>query len=267
VTGLTECFSEIAFIEPFDLGTIGFVCFDTQSAPQCPATFIDCDGGTPADLTLHSNHYVGDCGLSDDPNETDPNNLVGPAECRDLCDIYCAGLPGNYQTHVGECEGYCTYGSNKDLPCTFDSDCPDGGCAGGNPVVHRTSCQCQCIEVDQADPNTPSPPGTLVTQTMIQLIIYQEEPCGIGTINQIGTPRCGWNTTETANSIILNANRFGGSFSAGLLLGSPTDCNEMAYGRRTTIQLVGHRNYIDTNRGDQESATTARTIPRPLVSP
>jgi hypothetical protein len=153
----------------------------------------------------------------------------------------------------------------------LDSDCPDGGCAGGEPVAHETNCHCQCVELAESDPNNPSPPGTLITQTLVQLIVFNNaaENCSYppSEITQIATPRCGWNTTQTANAVVIDADRTGSSFSGPELVGSPTNCNEMAYGRRTNIRLVGHRNYLDTNGGDQESGTTARTIPRPLVRP
>jgi hypothetical protein len=148
-TGIADCSSGLDFVEGFDLSIVGYVCFGTQG-PPCPATFIDCDGGTPASVKTHLNHYVGDCGLADighDPNDQDPNNYVGHPECVALCESYCAGLPGDYQMHWPDCEGYCAYGPREFLPCQFDVECPGGNCVGSEPVVHTNACNCTCLEI------------------------------------------------------------------------------------------------------------------------
>jgi hypothetical protein len=99
---------------------------------------------------------------------------------------------------------------------------------------------------------------------LAQLIIYETGAgaCA-GTVTQVVTPTCEHLTTETADSIIMNANRFGGSFSGPQLVGSPMSCNDMAYGRADAL-VVGHRLYLDAGFGDMEAAQLGQMNPRPL---
>ena len=265
-TGVADCFSFIESIEPFDIAGIGFICFVTD--PNCPAGFVDCDGGRPADLVRVANHEIGLCGLgtndpnfpADDPN--DPNTPgIGNAECEWLCDTYCADLDGDYENIIADCEGYCTGGPKEGYPCKNDfPDCPDSGCGGGEPVAHPNKCQCHCQEVA----GNPSRPGTLLTRTNVALIIEVDEPCDSLDIKQIGNPECGFNSSERSNSHILNANLLDPNaiISVPKERSSPTNCNKMAAGESTKVRLVGHRTFIDTTLGDQESAVIAPLLSR-----
>jgi hypothetical protein len=264
-SGVAECFSWIENIEGFMINGIGYICFVTD--PNCPAGFIDCDGGRPADLWRLADHEIGLCGLgtndpnfpADDPN--DPNTPgIGNAECDWLCDAYCADLDGDFENHIADCEGYCSGGPREDHLCTNDSDCPDSGCAGGEPVVHRNKCHCHCTEVA----GNASRPGALMTRTNVALIVEVDGPCDGLDITQIGNPECGFNSSERSNSQILNANLMdpNATISVPEEFGSPTNCNKMAAGDSTNFRLVGHRTFIDTGLGDQETAVIAPLLSR-----
>ena len=100
------------------------------------------------------------------------------------------------------CEGFCEEGPNADGPCEFDTDCPDGSCVGGEPVVHLQVCQCQCV----GGGGTPSPPGGFLMRIGARLEVEQMPPCGDGDAFIILPPICIPLTTEQTTGVLLRAN-------------------------------------------------------------
>ncbi|MFQ5515415.1 MAG: hypothetical protein ACE5FG_13405 [Myxococcota bacterium] len=258
-TGVAECSSELTGVEAVELPVIGFVCFEPTSG--CPKGFIDCDGGTPANPDLVATHTAGEgvfCGFGDDPNDL-VHPGTGNAECESQCRSFCTALPGQHELFVSGCEGYCEDGPNKDRRCTLDLECPGSNCTGEDPVEHRRTCQCQCLEIG----GTPARSGGLLTFVGVRIVVEQDAPCdGLDVTSIVGT-RCGTSTTETASARIVNANLRLESVEPPPLTGSPADCNRLALGEGRTAVLVGHRIFLSTALGDQLSETTAHTLPPP----
>jgi hypothetical protein len=259
-TGVATCQCMLLDVEPVEIGPIGFVCFETF--PDCPAGLIDCDGGTPMDVEMISDH---DIGLTlQDPNLldlgiycgfSDPNSGTANQQCEAACEVYCAGLPGNYSLFVSDCEGFCQGGENENQICDFDEDCPGSSCAGKDPVTHRWKCHCQCAQVG----GNPSGPGGMYCQTGTSVVVEAEEPCDGLDITSVVGRRCALVSTESAHSVILNADdQEEHTVDGGALTGIRPNCSQMA-GGHAVISTVGHRIFQDTDMGDQESATTSMT--------
>jgi hypothetical protein len=265
-TGVATCQCVLIDVEPVDIGPIGFVCFDPF--PDCPTGLIDCDGGTPMDIEMISDHHIGLTLQWQDPNlldlglycgMLDPN--TGNQQCEAACESYCAGLPGSYSLFVSACEGFCEGGPREDLTCTYDraldpeESCPQSSCAGTDPVTHRNHCQCQCAQVG----GNPSDPGGMYCQTGTSVVVESEEPCNGLDITSVVGKRCALVSTESAHSSIRNAdNEDGHIIDGGVLRGIRPNCSQMAAGQ-AVISTVGHRIFQDSTMGDQESATTSMT--------
>jgi hypothetical protein len=268
ITGLASLVCVQDFAAPLDFGPlIGTACPKTADfpLPGCPvAGQIDCDGGTPIGIRHESYHDIGACGIGDDPNETDPNNLTGPSACAALCDAHCAGLThGNFSRRASGCEGYCNFGFRRGLTCLNDSECllPNGNfpndprpvdlansgeCVGGEPVAHRNRCQCECEEVGGAR----SRPGDFYCWHHYATTIESASPCDeldptffsllcvpMGTRFQLAT-------TLDADDVL------GESFSAGET-GHPVSCRQMAQNNLGTLTQTGTTSTQDGAAGDQ----------------
>jgi hypothetical protein len=271
VTGTAECMCQITGIEGADAGVVGFVCFEPVT--DCNPGLIDCDGGTPLDADLFTDHDIGLCGLGvNDPNfpaddPGDPNTPgVGNSECEWLCRDYCAALPGNYDYFVSGCEGYCSGGDRPDRICDLDVECQGGSCTGNEPVNHENHCQCQCLEIG----GNPARPGGFFCETGLRIVVENEGPCDYKTNptepKSIVGSRCGTNTTETATASIENTNLIVGySYTLPPVMGIPLDsCNSLAYGTSGGSTQVGHRIFHDgSGTGDQISISTTPNRRRP----
>jgi hypothetical protein len=259
-TGLATCQCVLEDVDGVNIPGIGFVCF--QTFPDCPSGKIDCDGGTPMDVDMITNH---DVGLDmQDPNLLDlglycgffdPN--TGNQQCEAACEVYCANLPGSYTLLVSDCAGYCQGGPNEDLQCTNNAQCPDSSCAGPEPSAdaHGWECQCQCVQVA----GSPGPPGAMYCQTGVKIYVYAEPPCWEGQLTSVVGKRCSVVTTESAHSLVLNADREEGkTLDGGVITGIRPHCHELARGE-AVISTVGHRIFLDSDLWDQASATVSLT--------
>ncbi|MHC4067916.1 MAG: hypothetical protein ACYSUI_25925, partial [Planctomycetota bacterium] len=143
----------------------------TPREDACPpglAQVIDCDGGTPMDVDVITDHNVDLCGIDDEDDlcSTDGHpECLGPFECEASCDAYCALQGPNYINYLSGCEGYCRGGVDDGQKCTFEQDCgledpPTAGfCVGGGlGASHRNQCTCTCLGVG----GPASPPGGLL---------------------------------------------------------------------------------------------------------
>ncbi len=202
-------------------------------------------GQEVVDLTPPEEFFVPFCGLLDPP--------TGNAECAEMCDIYCDSLEpqGEYITILSGCEGYCQAGGRNDLFCDLDADCPEGSCAGGDPVVHNNVCGCDCLRVggDQI-----ARPGGIDCQAGVQINVESAAPCD-QTDAFINLPRkCVPLSSERSSGKILNAND-----QTGFLLplgperifsGTPANCEDMSNGIVSGIKMSGTANFFDSNLGD-----------------
>ncbi len=137
--GNRACTCEIQQFAPIQIAGIGFVCISAGDA-QCEPGFLNCDGGSAADVTIVADGKIGTC--------------TDNVDCASQCDSYCAGK-SMHQIQSG-CTGYCAGGERDDMPCDCDLipaqgcpadglDCPDGQCNGPDPATAGT-CQCQCVD-------------------------------------------------------------------------------------------------------------------------
>jgi hypothetical protein len=264
VTGLAdmECYLDHSW--PIDFGPmIGVACLENVPIANCQEQLntIDCDGGEPLNLVKENFHNIGDCGLGDDPNETDPNNNVGPAECQAMCEDHCAGRGANLWR--ANCEGYCNGGDLDGVRCTLDIDCQipnptppptylhgqSGECPGADPVAHDKICQCECISIG-AD-GMPSRPGGYVCCTGVISVVEPEAPCdGINPsmINFMAGPR----TTESIIATIYDADNFPGeTIFTPPLRGLPSSCRQLSEDNLGSHLHVGNQSSQDGGLGDQ----------------
>ena len=269
-TGVTECFAATERIRSFPIAGLGEVCF--LVLPGCPAGFMDCDGGTPMDQEIHTNHTIGACGLTIiDPNGNevaiDPNDpaerALGNSQCEALCDNYCATeLTGDgWARSLARCEGFCAGGPREDQPCTADSFCTDNLCTGDASVSHRNHCNCHCRRTTGTD----SRPGAVLSRTKTALIIEMEAPCDGQDITSQSTPRCGPSTTEMASTTFLNVLAIEGkSLDIPPAIGEPGDCDQTFVSDPTgSARLIGHTNFTDSGiTSDNTSETRAFTHSR-----
>jgi hypothetical protein len=272
VTGRTSVSCSSPRIDATDFGPIiGIVCQRAFPTPWCGLDgVIDCDGGETVDARYEINHDVDDCGLSDDPNETDPNNLAGPAECAASCQTHCAGLPGSFRVFNSSCEGYCKLGDKDGLICLNDLDCTvpntdpnfpgaldvlaSGECAGGEPVAHANRCQCECKEIDGG----PSRPGAFSCEEGVITILESSAPCDDLGISLI-TKTCAARGTATFSARFTKADNNQGVILAPTpRTGSPASCRQLAQNNLGTNHMAGVHNQLDGGLGDQSTMWEAR---------
>jgi hypothetical protein len=252
VTGNASCTCDLLNIQPIDLSelVVGWVCID--SFPGCPAGDLDCDGGTPLDISSAGNHTVGvQCGLFDDPNGgDDPNNYQGPEECSADCADYCDGLGGGYQVAelMSGCEGYCRFGSREGLPCGGSIGvCPDGRCIGGDNPPHPNKCNCVCVEVA----GDPSPPGTLSCQAGVSVEVEAELPCDSTDVVLAFGRQCVPITSAAAEGELINANAFPGhTIPSPERIGVGASCAALQSGNASGLVTVGNMLFWEAGIGD-----------------
>jgi hypothetical protein len=122
--GVADCTCAINHFNPITIPSLGDLC--VYPAGGCGTGAIDCDGGTAFDTEMAANHDIGSCASN--------------AGCALDCSTYCGGLGGTVIT--SSCEGHCLGGSNDDMACVADSECPGATCVG--TVNHAGTCNCAC---------------------------------------------------------------------------------------------------------------------------
>jgi cysteine-rich repeat protein len=236
-TGKASCSCELMVLDGVFVPGIGAVCFKSD-AQACALGEMECDGGNVLDTEMIHDHSIGLCGVFD------PNNPN--AECEAMCNVHCASLPGSFAYFNSGCEGSCVEGPRDGLPCTFDLDCPDGSCPGGDPVAHVDQCNCNCVEIG----GIPSRPGTLQCNVRAGLVIERELPCDGNDVSITTVQLCVPFTTERATGAVLQANF--GTETIGPLssLGTPASCAALAADVTTALEVVASMSFIDTKVGD-----------------
>ncbi len=229
-TGKASCDCSLQSFDPIEIIGIGFICF-TPGAP-CPAGEIDCDGGNGLDVEMASDHNIGAC--TDNPDCA--------AQCATHCDPNSVFNSG--------CEGFCVGGANDNLPCTDDSDCPDGSCPGKDGNPHGNICGCDCLSIG----GNPSVAGGLECNLSVNINVEVAGPCGDGDVLIAVGTRCLPLTTETLTSQLVNANK-----TAGKLMppgvpytasGTAIDCAGLATSVTTGLGMQGALNFFDSTIGD-----------------
>ncbi|MFQ5513351.1 MAG: hypothetical protein ACE5FG_02850 [Myxococcota bacterium] len=244
-TGKAPCTCSLQSLDPFAIVAIGTVCVDPGTAP-CPAGEIDCDGGNALGTDLTSQHgSIGTC--------------ASQADCAALCTTHC----GTTTALNPACEGYCLGGTNADTPCTDDSDCPGGNCPGKDTAPHGSpgarECQCSCSSTGLG---SPSPAGSLLCAIGVEINVESTplpDPCGNGDILIAVGETCVAMTTETATSVINDANFSTGatippSSPPAVLMGSGGDCASLVNSVTTGIEIVGFANFFDSTIGDLQAS-------------
>ena len=242
--GKAACSCDVVSFGTLVITAIGDVCISPAS---CPSGEIDCDGGNSENVDLVADHNIGACA-----NDT---------ACSTACDAHCAGLGANYTKIAYGCEGFCNGGTNNNNPCTSDSQCPGGQCAGAEPVTvsHLNTCNCTCQGESLGGA---SPAGSLACEvgTQINVELPTNGICGdvIPPTIQL-PPICGAVTTTTATGHVQNANRtaaktippIGGvGTSPATSTGVGLACNTIASSTLTGLTLVGHLGFYDSVLGD-----------------
>ncbi|MFQ5514221.1 MAG: hypothetical protein ACE5FG_07235, partial [Myxococcota bacterium] len=247
VTGAADCECRIVALDGVEVPAIGAVCFRPGLEP-CPLSRVDCDGGTPLDLDLISEHAISFCGLNDDPNATDPNTFTGPTECEASCRSYCATLPGSYEMVNFSCEGYCDSGTKQGSICSADADCPDGDCGGGNPVQHANQCNCHCLQVG----GSPSPPGAIWCNNRAGLDVENELPCDGLDVTTQSVRVCAAISSQFGGGELRNADDKGPASVLGPHsdVGQPISCQQFTTTGTDGLVMVGNVNFVDTAIGD-----------------
>jgi hypothetical protein len=248
-TGKAPCDCELGEIEGVYVPGIGAACL-VSGFELCPPGEIDCDGGNALDTEEIHDHDVGTVLWEQDPNRwilplcnfPDPNN--GNPRCEEMCGVYCASLEGSFAYFNSGCEGFCVEGPRDGLRCTFDVNCPDGSCPGGDPVAHRDKCNCSCMEVA----GIPSRPGALHCNIRAGLNIEVGLPCDGSDVWITTIQPCVPFTTEWATGTLLQANAQAadkiGPLSAS---GTPTTCAALAADVSAGLDVVATISFIDTS--------------------
>ncbi len=265
--GNRPCTCEIQRFAPIQIPGIGFVCISPGDS-ACEPGFLDCDGGSAADVTVVADGNIGAC--------------TDNTDCASQCDDYCSG--NGTQAIQSGCTGYCAGGDRDNMACDCDSipptpppgcpaggmDCPGGQCNGPDPVTAGT-CQCQCVDTTSGEPGGP---GTIRCNLPTDIVIENQSPCGDGDVAiNIGSP-CIPLTSGTTSTVILNANgrktAFPSHCAGGgracssssvcpdgtceatptVLTGSPEECLGLMTGTATSLQLRGAVNFFGSVLGD-----------------
>jgi cysteine-rich repeat protein len=234
-TGKAPCECTLQSLDPINITGIGFICF-TPGDPNdpCPTGEIDCDGGNLLDVTMDSDHDIGACTTN--------------ADCVTQCTAHCAGLGSTLFNSA--CEGFCQGGVNEGLPCTDDSECPGGSCAG--KPVHGALCQCDCADVG----GVPSGAGGLQCNLGANIDVEISPPCGDGDILIAVGARCIPLTTELVTSQMHNLNAVPGidfPVPAFTAIGNGIACSTLATSTTTGITVVGSVNFFDSTIGDLQA--------------
>jgi cysteine-rich repeat protein len=218
--GKAPCDCVLQELEPIEVIGIGFICF-TPSDPNdpCATGEIDCDGGNPFDVTMDSDHNIAAC--------------TSNADCVAQCTAHCAGTGATLFN--GACEGFCQGGGKEGLPCTDDSECPGGSCAGKS-----------------------SGAGGLQCNLGVTINVEIDAPCGDGDVLIAMGTNCIPLTTETVTAQVHNANNVPGwdapqpPFTAS---GNAISCSTLVTSTTTGVTLVGAAHFFDTTLGDLQPQT------------
>lgn len=256
--GVRECACLFRRFDPVIIDFIGYVCVteprDEQGRPvQCSAGRQDCSGVGPVGIDLVASHEeAGSC-------------PEGHAQCRELCDTYCAGLQPPKERFNSGCESFCQGGDRADLPCECDVlgasgcalestlDCPNGSCEGQNdedlrpPDRDGNDCHCQCIDEGFGGA---SPPGSLRCRLPTNIRVELGEPCdGADVLVQL-PPLCSPLTTATHTARLTSANESDTGRIEGMLEGAPVTCEQLDSGLLTGMRLVTNLAFFDSTVGD-----------------
>jgi hypothetical protein len=264
VTGRAPVSCSSPFLAPDNFGAlIGWVCQTAFPTPDCgDFGVIDCDGGEPVDAMYEAFHDIGDCGLGDDPNETDPNNLAGPSQCRALCEARCASLSANHTVFASKCEGYCRFGLLDGTQCSNDVECwvpntdpndpatwdvlNSGECVGGEPVAHAKRCNCECREIG----GEPSRPGAFACEEGLVTTNEIAPPCDWLDVTTISIG-CAPRGTSTFTSKVTDPDLLvGQTFEPNPKIGWPASCRQLAQDNLGTQRMAGTFLFIDSGLGD-----------------
>jgi hypothetical protein len=234
--GVADCSCAINHLDRVTIPSIGDLC--GYPAAGCGTGEIDCDGGTAFDTELAADHDIGSCASN--------------AGCALDCSTSCGGLGGTVIT--SGCEGYCLGGSNSDMACVVDSQCPGGNCVGSDvngPVSHPNACNCACQVTGLG---APAAAGNLSCPLGIRfdLELPPNGVCG-DPPTLIFPPRCTSVTTTIANGQIDNANNISGTSVPGIpaaQTGAGGSCAALAAGSTSGITVVGLVPYFETLLGD-----------------
>jgi hypothetical protein len=240
---------------------------------DCGSGSIDCQGGTPLDVDIISDHDIGEFVLALDPNnpfqvESCGLNLIGtaegPAECAAACDGYCASLGENYTQLESGCEGYCRGGIHDGETCDYPADCngpghpgntsEDGFCVGtsvpSSGLPHYNTCNCSCVDMNAGGA---SRPGSFNCQIPIRTIQEDDAPCGAGEDVQIVQGnQCLPFTTEKNVATILNVG-LDPNANPDIVqsaTGSPKTCTELRAGDLRSLTMIGNVPAFDGGPGD-----------------
>jgi hypothetical protein len=264
VTGVGEVKCRGNWSAPVIIPGVGVACpyYGEYGSPYCTGGKFDCDGGTPLDFIGETDHLVGaPCGLFDDPNDPDPANHTGPAECEATCLAHCADK--GMEIYNSGCEGYCRGGALAGSYCSYDVDClyksgdvtdwdNSGECVGADPVAHANYCNCMCTKWGGA----PSRPGAISCHMPVQTTVEYDEPCDKMDVS-LYTIQCVSRTTETNDNIILDSDGIPGAFvRAPTLVGLPKSCSDYASGNATGLLMRVGNWTLDGSIGDLNIPTT-----------
>jgi cysteine-rich repeat protein len=234
-TGKTPCACSLLQVGELSIPSIGVVCVNPVGG--CPIGEVDCAGGDAFDWYLESDHNISSC--------------TGNGDCLSQCTAHCAGV--EMEHYASGCEGFCIGGSNDGLACTAGSDCPGGGCRGGDGVPHGNICSCQCLRPAESPP---SRPGALTCRIGQQIDVELFSPCGGGDVVSVGVPRCVPFSTENVASGIFSANNDPNApFLSVQGTGHPVTCDGLVPRFEAGMTLAGVDGFFHTNVGDAVSLT------------
>lgn len=232
--GSAECSCEIISIDPITT-PLGVVCITPTDKP-CPPARVSCPGGEALNVDLVSNGNIGACD--------------GNAACASSCEAACAET-GSRVLSSG-CTGYCNEGTMQ--ACSSDAECaPDNGlCNGPEPPAPLVPDICQCSCLNSAG-EVSARPGEAQCNLGANLSIEAAAPCdGTDVTVRVGSV-CAPQTTETASTVILNANGGTGTVPRGgpaVTMGTPVTCEQFSAGELTGLQVRGVANFFGSALGD-----------------
>jgi hypothetical protein len=214
-------------------------------------------------------------------NGSTPQACNTDDDCLPKCSTKtCEGGPNDGQgcTDDAQCPRVCVAGANMGQPCTANAQCPsstcgaaacknktcaldadctpgtcgagNGSCNGPDPVgATKEICQCQCANNQAGEP---SKPGDFQCQLGASLAVENKAPCDSTDVTIAVGKACIPVTTESAASLITNANNSTGTVPAGgpiLNLGNAVECSSFATGL-TGLKAVGVVNFFGSALGD-----------------
>lgn len=236
MSGAAACTCSVINLAPIVIAAIGDVCVN-PSGP-CPLGSIDCDGGDPLDINMTADHNIGTC--------------TDNTACLASCTSFCSGLGATYSPLLYGCEGFCLQGTNHNLACTGDSQCPGGSCVGAEPPTHGGTCNCACGGTELGGA---SAAGTLSCNLGVQIDVELPTDGDCLDADTIKLPSlCGPITTATASGRIFDVNKNAGVNLpvAGpiTLTGAGLSCPALTADTLTGLKTVGALGFFDSTLGD-----------------